>query len=129
MLLDTDVNYWAVFLAAVAYYLLGALWYMPQLFGREGNQEQNSAVAYLGEMIVSLIMSYVLAIIIYTSHAFEIQEGMKVAALVWLGFIGTTQFSGVLWGRKSIKTFFVNAGFMFVGLLLAGLVISSLSYW
>jgi hypothetical protein len=136
---DVPVNYMAVIIAAVAYFILGAIWYAPTMFGSRwmkhewGQQEQKShfprILAYLGEMIIALMMAYILALFIEITHATDMLEGVVVALWVWLGFIATTHFSAVLWGRKTLKSFFIHAGFILLGLLIMGTLIPLLKFW
>lgn len=133
---DVPVNYWAVGLAALAYFILGAIWYAPALFGHrwmkhewrpeEGSQRVPQLLAYIGEAVLSLILAYILALMIEVSDARQVLEGVVVALWIWIGFIATTHFSAVLWGRKTVKSFFIHAGFMLVGLLLMGAIIPAI---
>lgn len=146
---DIPINYWGVLVAAVVYYILGAIWYSPYLFGdcsnkKEGccptsepkNKEECCAVgeskksecgckiaAYIGQFIISLVIAYVLALFIEISQAEQVVEGITVAFWAWLGFIATTHFSPVLWGRKSFKNYLVHAGFLLLGFIVMGAVI------
>ena len=123
---DVSINYLAVALGALVYYILGAIWYAPDFFGHrwvkhdEVVKEQKhtwKTGAYVGELVVDLIIAYVLALFIKLSGAEKIVDGVIVALWVWIGFVATTQFSAVLWTRKTVKSFFIHACFMLVGLL------------
>lgn len=132
---DVPINYLAVFFAAIVYFVIGSIWYAPLLFGNQWGRHAekleetgehyylHKVGAYVGEFIISLIMAYVLALFIEISQAEEVVEGVTVAFWVWIGFILTTHFSAVLWGRKAIKHFFIHASFMLVGLLAMGTTI------
>lgn len=130
---DISVSYLGVFVAAVVYFIIGIIWYKPSLFGNQWEKhdeelEERSHYlrkigAYLGEFIISLIIAYVLATFIQISSAERIIEGMAIALWIWVGFIATTHFSAVLWGRKIIKHFFIHAAFMLVGIIAMGAVI------
>ena len=136
---DVPVNYLAVLVAALVYYMIGALWYAPFFFGNRWMKHHENEVpvepqqkhtlccigSYVGEFIISLILAYVLALFIEISQAGEIVEGIAIALWVWIGFIATTHFSAVLWGRKTVKSFFIHAGFMLLGLIAMGAVIMS----
>lgn len=136
---DVPVNYLAVLLAAIVYFVIGAIWYSPYIFGDRWMKHEESIPneppqhyllhrigSYLGEFIISLIIAYVLTLFIQISQAEEIVEGVSVALWAWIGFIATTHFSAVLWGRKTVKSFFIHAGFMLVGLIAMGAVIMSI---
>lgn len=133
---DIPINPLGVLIAAIAYFVIGWLWYAPFLFGNEwgrhdekleevgGRFSLRKIGAYIGEFIISLIIAYVLAIFLQISQANEIIEGITVALWAWVGFIATTHFSAVLWGRKTLKHFLIHAGFMLVGLLAMGAILA-----
>lgn len=133
---DVPINYWGVLAAAVVFYVLGAIWYLPCFFGHCCTKNEACAVeetqkshclckvgAYIGEFLICLVIAYVLALFIEVSQAEEIVEGITVAFWAWIGFIATTHLSAVIWGHKSIKAYFVHAGFLLVGFLVMGAII------
>jgi hypothetical protein len=134
---DVPVNYLAVLIAALVYYVIGAIWYSRFLFGNRWMKHHENEIpvepqqkhilccigSYVGEFIISLVLAYVLALFIELSQAEEVVEGVIVAIWVWIGFIATTHFSAVLWGRKTVKSFFIHAVFMLLGLIAMGAVI------
>ncbi len=132
---DVPVNYVTVLIAALVYFVIGAIWYAPFFFGHRKHHDTATlteaehkhhfgpAVSYIGEFIISFIISYVLAIFMQVSQADDVLEGIAVAFWVWLGFIATTHFSAVLWDRKTLKSFFIHAGFMLVGFIAMGATI------
>lgn len=140
MLLDAvSVNYVAVVIAAAAYFILGTIWYAPTMFGSRwmkhewGQEEQRHRtpiiLAYIGEAIIALIIAYILALFFEITHTTGVLEGVVLALWIWLGFIATTHFSAVLWGRKTLKSFFIHAGFMLLGLLIMGVLIPLVRAW
>lgn len=132
---DIPVNYIGVLAAAIIYYLIGLIWYSPWTFGNQWGRHEgaleakkehpytHTIISYIAEFIISLIIAYVLALLIQISQAEEIVEGITIAFWIWIGFIATTHFSAVLWGRKTVKHFLIHAGFMLVGLIAMGAVI------
>lgn len=141
---DVPVNYWAVLIAAVVFYILGAIWYLPGLFGNscfkpeeccsteskeccppgEEKKCKCKTGAYIGEFFVCLVIAYVLALFITVSQADEVIEGIAVAVWAWFGFIATTHLSAVLWGFKPFKVYLINAAFLLLGFILMGGIIA-----
>lgn len=128
---DVSVTYSAVLAAAIVYFILGAIWYAPFLFGHRSVKHDEACstgkeccgchiVAYIGEFILDFVIAYILAVVIQLSQATEIIEGMSVAIWMWIGFVATTHFSAVLWGRKTLKSFFIHACFMLIGFMAMG---------
>ncbi len=133
---DVPINYMGVAVATIIYYVIGLIWYSPWIFGNQWGRHEESVkenqehfyshpfVSYLTEFVISLIIAYVLAVFIQISQAEEIVEGITIAFWVWIGFIATTHFSAVLWGRKTVKHFLIHAGFILVGLMAMGAIIT-----
>lgn len=134
-MLDLQVHYFSVILAAIAYFMLGWLWYSPKVFGcdwmkQEGKTPEECRLCYFalaGEFVADLVTAYVLSVLIYNVHAFTIKEGIGLATLVWLGFVATRHVSAFLWSHGTVKSFVINGGFALVGLILMGAIISALS--
>jgi len=138
---DIFLSGWGILVSALAYFIIGSIWYAPFLFGHEckrhDNKPENDAnkeskpkscwscckiLSYVGELIISLIIACILAVFIEVSGAESIGEGIITAFWIWLGFIATTHFSAVLWGRKTVKHYFIHVCFMLVGLVVMGAV-------
>lgn len=132
---DVPINYLGVLIAAIIYFIIGAIWYSPFLFGNQCEKRNENfenveegkvrccsckAGSFIGEFFVSLIIAYVLALFIQISRAGEIVEGITIAFWIWLGFVATTHFSAVLWDRKTVKHYLIHTGFMLVGFLSMG---------
>jgi hypothetical protein len=131
---NIPVNYLAVFLAAVAYFILGSIWYSPAVFGHRSLRYERDPshpirrtpviIAYIGELLISFLIAYILFIFIELAEVKDFLEGIFVALWIWFGFVATTHFSAVLWDRKTLKSFFIHAGFLLFGFLLMGMLIS-----
>lgn len=132
--LSLEVNYLSVLLAAVVYFLIGALWYSPQLFGHHWMKHEGihpdhhepyvpGIGSYIGEFILDLLMAFVLALFIALADINSWGQGMLVALWAWIGFVAAPSLSALLWSRKSYKSFLINAGFVLVGLLAMGAII------
>jgi len=100
--MEVDVNYLAVFLAAVSSMVIGSIWYLPKVFGTywmklakvKMNQEMTTAqmVGMYGlTFLASLIMAYVLAHVTFLNNKFFggsfLSSALSTAFWVWLGFI------------------------------------------
>jgi hypothetical protein len=129
-LMDVQVNYLGVLISAAIYFILAIVWYSPQVFGKELirheiiNKSRMTWVglAYLGELIIAIIMAFVLALVIELALASTSLEGLKVAFWMWLGFVATTHLCDFLWGRKSFTSYLITIGLILVGLLIMGAV-------
>lgn len=135
-LYDVHVNYVAVIIGMIIYWVLGAIWYSQSVFGAhyvkhdpsisEKKGEYPIAVNYIAELIVGFTISYVLAVFIEVSNALLLSQGVIVAIWAWIGFIATFFFSAIIWGKKTIQNAFIHSFFLLVALILISLVISGM---
>lgn len=129
-----QVNYLAVLASGVVMMILGYLWYGP-LFGKPwlklmgisktSMQGKGSEMAKnYGLMFLSaLILSYVFNHVLLAFGANSISQALQGALWTWLGFIATTMFAGVLWTKKPVKLYAIDAGYYLVGLAIVGIVL------
>lgn len=128
--MDVQVNYVAVLVAGIIMMVLGYLWYGP-LFGKPWmklmglskssmkGMKTDMMIKNYGLMFVSaLILSYVAAFGIPVFQANSIPLALSYAFWIWLGFIATTMFGGVLWAKKPVKLFIIDSGYYLVGLII-----------
>src|SRR5256884_8224851 len=94
-----NVNILAVIVAAVATFVLGAVWYSPVLFAKQWMQahgytpEQLEAMkrrgvarAYAVSALCYLVMAYALALLASYTQATSFVQGLWLGFLLWLGF-------------------------------------------
>ena len=131
------VNYLAVVVAALAAFFLGALWYSPALFAKQWmkahgytedkiKEMQKSAMpAYLVSLVCYVVMAYVLAVFIATMNVASATGGMCAGLLAWLGFAATLGLTANMFSEKKIATFFLDAGYQLVHLLVMGAILGA----
>lgn len=117
--MEYSINGWAVLIAAIANMVVGMLWYGP-LFGKQWKRlmgftdESMRGMAMMPARAMSfglassLVMAYVLAHFADAWVALDFSGAFQLAFWIWLGFVATTQLSGVLWEGKSWKLFCLN---------------------
>lgn len=131
---DLNINYLAVIVAAIVNIVLGILWYSPIAFGEMWAKEHHISLSsmkkptpeqHLKSVIISLIMAFVFAILLSWLNIHTPVEGMKLGFLLWLGFVATCLYSGVIWTKVSHTSFYITAGYRLVGLLLMGAILGA----
>lgn len=126
------MNYLAIVVASVVNMVIGFLWYGP-LFGKKWmalsgmTEEQvksvNPAPLYAQSFVAVLISYYVLARFI--SPTATVTEGIEVAALVWVGFVTTVQFTASLFSTKPRALYYLDTGYQLVTYLAAGTILAA----
>src|SRR6266540_2524264 len=94
----TNVNILAVVVAAVATFLLGAVWY--------------------------LVMAYVLALLASYTQATSLAQGLWLGFLAWLGFAATLGLTANMFSDKPVAVWVIDAGYQLAYLLVMGVIVS-----
>ncbi len=128
------INYLAVVVSAVIYWLLGALWY-GVLFGNrwmalEGLspdkiQQMNPTIPYVVAFVMNLILAYALANVCIWRQADSPGKGAALGALLWVGFVATVTFTTYLFEGRPKELFLINYGYALAGLLIMGAILGA----
>jgi hypothetical protein len=134
----SKINYPAVVVAAVLYWMLGALWYSPLLFAQRfialkgytpediaRIQSEGTAKLVAAALLGSLIASYVLAHFVRFVQARGVADGLKTGFWVCLGFIFTSNLETVLFEQRPLGLYLINNGYHLAGFLLMGAILAS----
>ena len=137
--MEIQVNYLAVFLAAVASMIVGFLWYSPMIVGKpwmklmgytaEGlkKEQKKMGTLYGISFVVALITAYVLSHVMTMSQTTlgydRFMAGLSSAFFMWLGFVMPVQLTDQIFGAKKWMLFAINTGYQLIALLAMGVVI------
>ena len=132
------INHLAVVVAALAYWVLGALWYSPLLFANRfvalmrWTPEDVAAINAAGSgrevgaaLLVSLVTAYFLAHFVRFVGAETPRGGALAGALLFVGFVLTTNLSTVLFEGRPLGLYLINNGYHLAGFLLMGTILSA----
>jgi hypothetical protein len=136
----TGINVLAVLAAAVAGWLLGAVWYrafgtpwlaalgktMEELVGPSGKP---SPVPFVVAFVALLVMSAVLAVFIGQTGPATIGRGVLVGFLAWLGFVVTSMSVNHGFTNQKPALTAIDGGHWLAVLLLQGAVIGAFGSW
>ena len=126
-----NVNYVAVLAAAIVAMVVGFIWY-GMLFGKkwgklvgmsEKQMKDGMTKSAPAGFVIVLIGSFVLA---HFVSGLAMMEALKVAAVLWFGFMFTKGASVVVWQGKSKEAFMIDAAHDLVMVLVMAAVIVSL---
>lgn len=134
-MMEATVNYMAVFFSGVLMMVLGYLWYGPvfgkpwmklmgitktSMKGKGGEMAKNYIVMFISALVLSYVFAYILAVF----QAVTVAEALMGAFWTWLGFIATTMLGGVLWTKKPLTLYAIDAGYYLAGLAIIGIVLT-----
>jgi len=127
-------NFAAVFIAAIAYWLLGAVWY-GVLFSKpwmalenisiEQAKSMNPVLPYVITFVLNLLIAYALAQICIWRNANTVGRGASVGVLLWIGFIGPITYTTYMYEMRPKELFAINEFFPLAGLVLMGAIIGA----
>ncbi len=128
-------NLIAVVVAAVLHFFLGGGWFMllqkQWLAGIGKTSEQLMASGmpnwfpYVVTVVANLVMAYVLGWLIVATGPQTVMRGLKVAAMVWAGFVASAFATEYAFEARSLQIFGINAGYPLVGMLIMGVVLGA----
>ena len=134
--MQADINFFAVIIGAVVNMIVGFVWYSPQAFGRQWmkaigktqkdfeNMKGEANKAYALSFVGALVMSFVLAHVVYYSGSTNLVEGFIIGFLVWLGFVAPISFNSCLFEKKPLELVLINAGYYLAALIMMSIIIS-----
>jgi hypothetical protein len=124
-----QIDFLTVFIAAVLNMIIGFFWYSKWLFGpawvklAHVRGEKHSSASLFYGFIVSLVIAYFLAFFEAYLGVTTVTDGMFVGFCVWLGFVATTQISGVIWAQRSFQLFLLDTSCKLLSFLaMSGLI-------
>jgi uncharacterized protein DUF1761 len=128
------INYWAIVVAAVVAFVMGALWYSPLLFGKaymEVRGMNPAAMAdmkpqggeILGELVKNLVVAYVLAHFVAHLGVVGWKGAVQLGLWVWVGFQAMLLMGAVLHEKMPWMLYAIHAGDAFVKTLLMTVIL------
>lgn len=127
-----DLNWLAVILAGLAYFVLGAVWYSNLLFGKQyraalGVTEEASTPP-AGPLIVNLIGWLVAALgmgLLATALGAEgFAEGAALGIVVWFGFVFTNQVVNDVYQGNKMDLAKINGPYNLLGFVIMGVILA-----
>jgi hypothetical protein len=127
------INYLAVIAAALANYIIGALWY-GAIFRKTWTKLQGlsemkvTAASVILGIVGALLMSYILDHALIFANTYMgtsgIGNALIVSALNWLGFIAPVTIGVVTYEKKPFGLWILNNAYWLISLLLMGIILS-----
>ena len=127
-----SINFVAVFVSAIIYFILGSLWFTV-LFGRAWAQENNftaeptilqmifkMGTTFFGNFVASLSM----ALLVHTTYSATLLSGLELGLIVATGFAATTIGIAYVWVGRSIKISLIDIGYPSVGIVISAIILS-----
>ncbi len=132
----TDINWLAVLVAGIAYWMLGALWFSKALFANrwiashgiridDPNSKKNMAAIMIGSLILMLVIVIGMAIIVEKTGMAGWEMGAKLGLLTGVCFSFTAISITYLYLQKPTSAHFIDGLYHVVGQVIAGIILCS----
>jgi MFS family permease len=128
------INWLAVLAAAVAYFMIGGLWYSKVLFGPKwaslvglnmNDPEKNKGVVKLmiGSFIFMLVTCIGLALLVVRMDLFILSSGIKLGLITGICFAVTAVAITYIYESKPIALYAITCGYHLIGNIAAAVIL------
>ena len=139
--MSIEINYFAVFLAAVSSMVVGSIWYMPAVFGNAwmkltGVKMNNKlpakqmAIMYGLTFVASLLTADILAHVAFVDNQFFkhsfMQDTLTMALWLWAGFTAARFLVHDLFEGRRKKLTLLNSAHELVTVVVMALIIGAM---
>ena len=129
-----NLNWLAVILAGVAYFVLGAVWYSNLLFGKQyraaigvGDEAATPpAAALIVNLVGWLIAALAMGLIAESIGADGFAEGVMLGIVIWLGFIVTNGIVNDFYSGMNAELAKVNGPYNLLGFVIMGAILATM---
>lgn len=129
----SNINWLSVVVACIAAFIIGALWYSPLLFSKIWQKEVGLTdedlkdVNMFKTMGTSFVLQFIAAILMdmFLGNEATLVDGIITGGIVGIGWVATSLGTNYLFSKKSLKLFFIDAGYFVVWFILIGLILGA----
>jgi hypothetical protein len=128
------VNWLAVLVSALAYFMLGALWYSKALFGTKWAQlvgmdmndpEKGKGMGKMmaGTFVLIIITCIGLAFLVNRMDLFVFASGIKLGLLTGICFATTAVAISFIYESRPTGLYFIDCGYHLLGHIIAAIIL------
>jgi len=127
-------NWWAIIVAAVANFILEAVWYsafyQPWLNGIGRTEDWLKGrlpipLQFGTALVCAVVMAAAISCVVQLTGPQTAYRGMRVATALWMGFNITVWATEYVFEVRPWSLLFINAGFWLIGMNLMGLIVGA----
>jgi hypothetical protein len=120
------INWIAVFVAALAGYALGAIWYLPKVLGnawmaavgKKPEELGSPAQAMIVAAVTTLITAVCLAVILKGCTIITLSAGIVMGIVIGGGLVFASMLSDHMFQGKPMQLLWIQGGYRFVYIVL-----------
>ena len=134
--LFSHINWLAVLVAGLAYFVLGAIWYSKALFAPkwaklvgidmsnpDPNMKKGLASMMLGSFVLIILSCIGLSMLVVRMDLFILSSGLKLGAITGLLFATTAVSISFIYEKRPLALYFIDCGYHVVGHLAAAVIL------
>lgn len=134
MMVDlASTNLWAILLATVVGYALGALWYAPPVLGNRWMAALGKSREQLGSPLVpmtvqflaTIVVAIVLAVVVVRFGAITWIEGGAIGLALSVGLVATSMLSDWLFCRFNMSLYWIQSGYKITHITVMGAILGA----
>jgi hypothetical protein len=126
------INWLAVVVVAIIYFLIHFFWYFPFVFGNMWlklvGKESEPKSKIIRDTIIMIPTSFVTVLMIEVIMDFtgmnDIISALIISILLWVGFVATIGINQNNFNDRGVKLFLLEYGFYLIGFIIAGIILA-----
>jgi len=126
------INWLAVVVVAIIYFLIHFFWYFPFVFGniwlKLVGKESEPKSKIIRDTIIMIPTSFVtvlmIEVIIDLTGMNDILSALIISILLWVGLVATIGINQNNFNDRGVKLFLLEYGFYLIGFIIAGLILA-----
>ena len=130
----SDINWLAVLVAAIVYFMLGAVWYSKALFGTkwaavvgldmsDPNKSKGMAKMMAGTFVLILITCMGIAMLVTRMDLSVLPSALKLGLITGICFATTAVSISFIYESRPTALYFIDCGYHLAGHLIAAIIL------
>jgi MFS family permease len=130
----SQINWLAIFVAALAYFMLGAIWYSKALFGSKwaalvsldmSNPDKKKGMGKMmaGTFLLIIVTCIALAILVHRLDLLVIASALKLGLITGICFAATAVSISFIYESRPTALYFIDCGYHLAGHLIAAIIL------
>ena len=119
-MLFSNINFWAVLVAAMAKVIIGSFWYSPFILGKswmhesgltENDFRKGHPIWVMALLSLTFAFIAALAMATFITPQWNILSGAGMGAIISIVWISTSKANTTLYEKYSVKHYLIHAGY------------------
>ena len=130
----SNINWLAVLVATIAYFMLGAIWYSKALFGtkwasavginmNDPDKAKGMAKMMIGTFVLILVTCIGLALLVNRLDLIVLASAIKLALITGICFATTAVSISFIYESRPTALYFIDCGYHLVGHIAAAIIL------